>query len=149
MRRHSLEDIKAFATSDESEVAWLRLKDRFGDAGLVCVGIIRCVDDAVWEIDTFLMSCRVMGRRVEDAFLCYLCELAAGHGAKRIQGVYRKTAKNKPVQTFFSNRGFSELSNPEADTWIYGVPVSKGMTFWPNCIARIDAESGDNEWRKS
>ena len=73
-RRHSLEVVRQLAGSHQAAVAWLRLGDCFGDLGLVCVGIVRAAEEQVWEVDTFLMSCRVMGRAVEDAFLSYLAE---------------------------------------------------------------------------
>ena len=89
-------------------MAWLRLADRYGDSGLVCVGILRAVDDDTWEIDTLLMSCRVMGRQVEHAFLSYLGELASSAGARRLRGIFRPTAKNAPVQDFYSVHGFAD-----------------------------------------
>ncbi len=109
-RRHKADDLRRLAESPEAAVAWLRLADRYGDSGLVCVGIIERLDDECWVIDTLLMSCRVMGRRVEDAFLSYLAELARAGGARRLRGVLRPTAKNTPVQSFYPDHGFAELS---------------------------------------
>ena len=138
-RRHTLEDIHKFAASPDSEVAWLRLKDRFGASGLVCVGIIQRAGDEAWEIDTFLMSCRVMGRGVEDAFLSYLAELAAARGATRVRGVYVRTSKNNPVATFYADHGFSEVARPDENSRVYEKKLYPEAFVWPAYIQRIDS----------
>src|SRR5262249_17336163 len=120
-----------------SAVAWLRLRDRYGDMGLVCVGILREVDSTVWEIDTLLMSCRVMGRQVEDAFLAYLMEVAQERGAKTLRGVYIPTRKNEPVRDFFSARDFvvdGDTTNGATGT-TYVRPLD-GTAVWPPTIQR-------------
>ncbi len=91
----------------------MRLADRYGDLGLVCVGILERLDEKCWVIDTLLMSCRVMGRNVEDAFLSYLAELATRRGARLLRGILRPTAKNLPVRNFYPEHGFSELDEIE------------------------------------
>ena len=131
-RRHNLDDLRRLAESPDAAVAWLRLADRYGDLGLVCVGIIERLDDECWVIDTLLMSCRVMGRHVEDAFLSYLAELARAGGARRLRGVFRPTAKNTPVQTFYPDHGFTELAARRrraflsGRTWRSGVRLADG-----------------------
>jgi FkbH-like protein len=136
-RRHDIDEVSRLARSPEAEVAWLRLADRFGDMGLVCVGIIRQVDQAVWEIDTLLMSCRVMGRQVEAAFLAYLFELATGRGARRLRGVFRPTAKNRPVQDLYPTHGFTQVQASEAEV-VYERDAVAQPYPWPSLIARID-----------
>lgn len=109
-RRHALEEVRRLGAADDAVVAWLRLADRFGDLGLVCVGIAKAVGGeaagqaGLWEIDSLLMSCRVMGRKVEDAFLSYLAEQARGRGARRLRGLFVETAKNAPVRAFYRER---------------------------------------------
>jgi FkbH-like protein len=137
-RRHLLDDIKQMSESPSSEVAWLRLHDRFGDLGLVCVGIVREIDKSLWEIDTLLMSCRVMGRNVEDAFLSYLAELAMAHGATILRGIYIKTPKNKPVENFYIDRHFTEINHPDENTWIYESLLTEGSFKWPDHINRLE-----------
>jgi len=111
-RRHALEEVRRLGAADDAVVAWLRLADRFGDLGLVCVGIAKAVageaagQAGLWEIDSLLMSCRVMGRQVEDAFLSYLAEQARGRGARRLRGLLVETAKNAPVRAFYDERGW-------------------------------------------
>lgn len=137
-RRYSLDEIKFFMDSPEHEVVWMRLTDRYGDMGLICVGIVSKVDVHLSEIDTFLMSCRVMDRKVEIAFLSYLARVAAEHGAKRLRGVYRKTAKNKPVQSFYPDCGFIEVGRNENGEWLYEKDITAGGFLWPEVIKRQD-----------
>jgi FkbH-like protein len=137
-RRHKLEAIRRLAAHPEARVAWLRLRDRFGDLGLVCVGIVRKLAPSVWELDTLLMSCRVMGRRVETAFLRYLAERAALAGATRLRGVYRETAKNRPVRGFYPAHGFSEVHRT-TEAIVYEADLDD-LPAWPPIVAREDEE---------
>jgi FkbH-like protein len=84
-RRYTEEQIAKMAASPEWRVRWIRVRDTFSDNGLVGVAILH-LQGSTWEIDTFLMSCRVIGRTVETAFLAHLIEEAEAGGGKRIQG---------------------------------------------------------------
>lgn len=130
-RRYTIEDVRRFDQSAEARVAWLRLRDRLGEMGIVCVGIIRKIDDSLWEVDSFLMSCRVMGRRVEDAFLSHLFDLARTAGAKRVRGIYRPTAKNHMVKDFYSERGFIQIGT-RGEEVLYEREPPEGL--WPSTI---------------
>jgi FkbH-like protein len=138
-RRHSVDEISRLARSPHAAVRWLRLRDRFGDLGLVCVGIVRAADDDpdVWEIDTLLMSCRVMGRQVEDAFLSDLRTAAAAGGARHLRGVYRPTARNHMVANFYLQHGFVETSRAD-DRVCYELPVTPAALPWPEVIQRAE-----------
>jgi FkbH-like protein len=133
-RRHKLDDVRCLMASEAAEVAWLRLADRFGDAGLVCVGIIRAVEPAVWEIDTFLMSCRVMGRQVETAFLAYLAELAAKRGATSLRGLYCPTPKNQITHQFYPEHGFMEVGQVEKAGTVFEISLPSDTLVWPEVI---------------
>ncbi|CEF48512.1 unnamed protein product [uncultured bacterium] len=82
-----------------------RLKDRFGDHGLVSVLICRVCGD-VGLIDTWLMSCRVLKRQVEDEMLNELARRARMRGCARLEGVYMPTAKNGLVKDLYERLGF-------------------------------------------
>jgi FkbH-like protein len=104
-RRHTAAQIAQ--TIDDGAVAlWLRLADRFGDHGLVGVAIA-CPSDEAWSVDTFLLSCRVIGRGVETALLAELEARVRGKGADAIAGEYVPTEKNRLVETFFPAHGFA------------------------------------------
>jgi FkbH-like protein len=136
-RRHARDELGRLAASQDARVAWLRLADRFGDLGLVCVGIVRRADADAWEVDTLLMSCRVMGRGVEDAFLAYLAELAAAAGARRLIGRWLRTARNRPVATFYAERAWHELCGGD-DERVYERVIAADHPPWPAHIRRLD-----------
>lgn len=87
----------------------LRLVDRFGDNGVIAIVIGKLVDDFDLLIDTWLMSCRVLGRQVEQATLALLAQQAAALGAQRLIGEYRPTAKNAMVREHYQKLGFHAL----------------------------------------
>ncbi|MDQ6671972.1 MAG: HAD-IIIC family phosphatase [Chloroflexota bacterium] len=82
-----------------------RVTDRFGDNGLTGVVLAR-PDGDVWEIDTLLLSCRVMGRRVETALLAVVADEALRSGARRLTGWFLPTPKNAPSRDCYSTHGF-------------------------------------------
>jgi FkbH-like protein len=86
----------------------VRLADSFGDNGMISVLICRQSEDA-WEIDTWLMSCRVLGRKVELAVLAELTEQARARGITRLLGRYLPTEKNKLVEAHYEKLGFTLL----------------------------------------
>jgi FkbH-like protein len=94
----------------------LRLLDRFGDNGIIALVIGRFVpfDDAI-EIDTWLMSCRVLGRLVEEATLNLIAAEATRLGAKTLIGRYIPTTKNGMVKDHYEKLGFAAFDR-EGDT---------------------------------
>jgi FkbH-like protein len=106
-RRYSEADIQAFVQSNTSDVACLRLRDKFGDMGIVGTCILR-YEDSLAIFDTMLMSCRVLGRGVEDVFLRKMLDLAILRNCTSARGEYYATKKNSQVEDFFAKQGFSE-----------------------------------------
>lgn len=136
-RRRGMEDVRALAGAASSRVGHLRLADAYGDLGLACVGILRQDETAAdWLIDTFLMSCRVMGRGVEEAFLSYLGECARGAGASRLIGEYLPSAKNGIVSGFYSEHGFRPQAGEDGGRR-FVIELSGGALPWPSHIVRI------------
>jgi FkbH-like protein len=111
-RRYGEPEIQRFMDDPRARVYWVRVEDRFGDNGIVGVMIVREQDDA-WELDTFLMSCRVIGRTVEQAMLGVLAEHARQEGMKRLVGRFIPTAKNAPAQNLFADHGFQLVDEVE------------------------------------
>ncbi|MHB9074520.1 MAG: HAD-IIIC family phosphatase [Desulfobaccales bacterium] len=107
-RRYSESDIKDFASDSDVDMVFLRLKDRFGDSGITGCCILKFVNE-VAIIDTFLLSCRILGRGVEDAFLIQMLKRAKKRGSKIVVGEYCATRKNSQVEHFFEQRGFTEI----------------------------------------
>lgn len=84
-RRYSDADIKALNESDDSDVIYVRLRDRFGDSGIVGVCILKCEGEKA-IFDSLLLSCRVLGRRVVDAFVVQALRPAKKGGSKMAIG---------------------------------------------------------------
>jgi FkbH-like protein len=105
-RRYTETQIADLAADPAWRVWSLRVTDRYADNGLVAVAMTR-VDGDVCEIDTFLMSCRVIGRTVETALLAHLAEDARRRGASVLQGWFLPTKKNAPAQDFYRDHGFT------------------------------------------
>ena len=119
-RRHGLSQIEAFMRNGDCVHFCLRLRDRFADHGLVAV-LIAVRRDRVLEIDTWLMSCRVIGRTVENAMLRHLCARAELLGVTKIRGLYFPTPKNQIVKDLYPRMGFSRATEevPEGEAWVY------------------------------
>jgi len=135
-RRHSAAALAELAAAPDAVVGWLRLRDRFGDQGLVAVGILRR-DGRRAEVDTFLMSCRVMNRRVEQAMMAFLVEHARRLGCDELAGEYVRTARNGMVEQLYAELGFeAEPGQPQR----YRLDLRRGDVAWPPVIRREDAE---------
>jgi FkbH-like protein len=96
-------------TKYEFEVYSLQVSDKFGDEGIVGVAIIR-KEPTVWIVDSFLLSCRVIGRKVETALLARIVADAKEQKVSAIIGEHVPTLKNAPVENFYSSHGFEKLT---------------------------------------
>ena len=122
-RRYTQSDMVAILQDDRSIALQLRLIDTLGDNGIIAVVITKPDnDDSSTLIDTWLMSCRVLGREVERATLNLLVDQARKRGLKRIIGEYRPTAKNKMVKDHFRSLGFGPLS-ATAESSLWQLPI--------------------------
>jgi FkbH-like protein len=108
-RRYSEADVQAVMDDGRAFGLQLRLLDRFGDNGIIAIVIGRAQDNGDLLIDTWLMSCRVLGRQVEEATLTLVAQEARRLGAKRLIGEYRPTAKNGMVKQHYAKLGFTLL----------------------------------------
>lgn len=105
-RRRSEAEVLAVMNDPEWVGYSMRLRDRFGDHGLISIVIGRKNGEAM-EIDTWLMSCRVLKRQVEEEVLKELARLAGQRGCRRLEGIYLPTAKNEMVRDFYPRMGFA------------------------------------------
>jgi FkbH-like protein len=108
-RRRTEAEVQALIGRDDHVCLSARLQDRFGDHGLISIVIGRAAGDTM-EIDTWLMSCRVLNRQVEETMLHQLCMRAQAKGCTRLIGVYLATAKNDMVRDFYPRMGFQSIS---------------------------------------
>ncbi|HLC52754.1 MAG TPA: HAD-IIIC family phosphatase [Candidatus Nanoarchaeia archaeon] len=131
-RRYSEAEIKSLASNTNSAVYHIHSKDRLGDAGIVGCAIINIENDSA-TIDTFLISCRVLGRKIEDALLHHLISEAKNRGVKAIIGSYLPTKKNAQTQNFYKHHGF-DLLEESADQVLWILNVENYNSTWPEFI---------------
>ena len=94
-----------------------RASDKFGDHGIVICATARLDGDGA-DLQSLLMSCRVVGREVETAFLAELLRYLGTRGVQRVDAAYRPTAKNQMVRDFYERHGFrSAGSDGETSLW--------------------------------
>jgi FkbH-like protein len=106
-RRYTEGQVSALAASGRHWFHWFRLRDRFADHGLIGV-LLAEQADSIWRVDLWLMSCRVIGRGVEDFMLERLVEAARMQGVSTIRAEYIPTAKNEMVRELLPKHGFAE-----------------------------------------
>ena len=109
------------------------VRDRFGDNGIVGL-VMAHFDSGILNIETFLLSCRVIGRGVETSMFAYLCQHAANRGAGTLQGRIVPTAKNVPVRELFSSHKFKKLSEKESGETAWTLDIQKSPVTWPEWI---------------
>ncbi len=122
-RRYPDAEIARLAMDKDVFTAQVRLVDRFGDNGIVSAVICRRAP-SVWDIDTWVMSCRVLGRGIEERILDHLVHAARAAGATMLTGTYLPTPRNGLVADLYRRLGFA-LSAAAAD----------GTTTWHLTIA--------------
>jgi len=105
-RRYSEAEVQGFIEGNDWLVAHFSLADIFGDAGIVGLALIRMEAEATAVLDSFLMSCRVIGREAESAFLEALLRKLQERGTQSMRAHYLPTAKNKLVEDFLPRHGF-------------------------------------------
>lgn len=113
-KRYSEEEIKALA--ERGDIITVHMRDKYGDQGLVSVLILK-YEKALADIDSFLMSCRVMGRSAEKEIIALVKEMLIKKSISRVSASYIKTAKNAPVAELYDNLGFSVVSGSESEKY--------------------------------
>ncbi len=119
--RRSESDIQQLCQSASWACLTVEVSDRFGDYGLVGVIIYETTSE-VLNVDTFLMSCRVLGRGVEHRILARLGEIAREHGCRHVDVPYIPTKKNQPALDFLSSVG-ARFTQSTAQGLLFHWPV--------------------------
>jgi FkbH-like protein len=123
--------------ADRMALGWrvlaARVKDRFGDNGLTGV-IIAEPASRVWRVDTFLLSCRVMGRRVETALLAALGDEALRAGATCLQGWYLPTDRNAPAADVYRDHGFEAIDTQPDGGTLWQLDLTAGLPRVPDWL---------------
>jgi len=118
-KRYAEEDIKKFIDDNSTKIYSFELSDKFGDYGITGLSIckINNKNKIEAEIDTFLMSCRVIGRDIEKVFLEEVVKELFKEGVSIIKARYKETQKNKQVENFYSDMGF-DLGHKENEYFL-------------------------------
>jgi FkbH-like protein len=115
-RRYTEAQVTALEADPAKLTMQVRLTDRFGDNGMISVIV---VDRATWEIDTWLMSCRVLGRRMEEAVLAQIAGAARAAGATTVTGRYIPSVKNKMVAEHYGKLGFERVEHGDGGETVW------------------------------
>jgi FkbH-like protein len=129
-RRYTDPEVAAAGNDPEVFTLQVRLADIFGDNGVISIVICRPGEARVWEIDTWLMSCRVLGRKVENMVLREILNHAHTAGIDKLLGTYRPTDRNKLVIDHYAKLGFTKIAEDET-----------GMTRWELLVKEAAPES--------
>jgi FkbH-like protein len=123
-RRYTEPQIAGMAKQPDWHIFSIKVRDRFGDHGLVGVAIAHDQGEQC-EVDTFLLSCRVIGRTVETALLAHLAESARRRGCKRLVGWFLPTKKNAPARDFYEQHGFErQKTDGTGSLWAFDLESS-------------------------
>lgn len=123
-KRYTESEILSFMGSGRFKVYSLGLKDNYGEYGVTGLMIVEMLGQQA-RIDTFLMSCRILGRRVEYKFLQFIVESLKEHGVNQFAAAYAPTQKNQQVANFFPEIGFSISSTSDGGVTHYEADVDK------------------------
>ncbi|MBL6989673.1 MAG: HAD family hydrolase [Bacteriovoracaceae bacterium] len=145
-KRYTDSDIENFMSSNSHDVLYLKLNDNFGDSGIVGVAILNHKNNET-VIDSLMLSCRVIGRGVEDIFLQSCILKAMQRNSQRVLASYHKTAKNSQVKTFYSQNGFDIISKDEESSIFAYDKINKQLNI-PNYFKTIDTTGADITWNQ-
>jgi len=122
-KRYHEEDLKKFLDENKMMVGCAQIQDKFGDNGITGVFIVEKINSDEWFLDTFLLSCRVMGREVEKAIFYYIINEAKKNKVKKLKAKFVPTLKNKPIENLLPNCQFFK----EGDYWVYDMETPFNM----------------------
>jgi FkbH-like protein len=118
-RRYTEAEVAELEADNDAFTLQVRLVDKFGDNGMISVAICRLSEPGTWNIDTWLMSCRVLGRQVEHMLLRELMLQGRRLGITRLVGAWYPTDKNGIVRDHYAKLGFTKK-----------IERGDGATFW-------------------
>lgn len=108
--RYTEAEIDKIANDDQYITMSFNLKDKYGGYGLISVVILKKQEDEILFIDTWLMSCRVLKRGMEEYVVNKIVNESKKHGYKKIVGEYIRTTKNSMVENIYKKYGFNSIT---------------------------------------
>jgi len=122
-RRRTEAEVLGILEQEHLSAFSMRLSDRFGDHGLIAV-VVGVALSEEFVIDTWLMSCRVLKRQVEEEVLNEIVRLARDRGCTRVIGRYIPSAKNGMVRELYPQMGFEHVREESGGTQVYALNVA-------------------------
>jgi len=107
-KRYQEREVEKMILDSNFIVTSVQVEDKFGDNGVTGVFIIKKENKKEWRIDTFLMSCRIMGRDIEKGIMTYIINKARANNIEKINADFIPTQKNKPIENFLSDHKFKK-----------------------------------------
>ncbi|MGA2131161.1 MAG: HAD-IIIC family phosphatase [Bryobacteraceae bacterium] len=137
--RRSESDIQALLGSGKAECLTVHVSDRFGGYGLVGVIIFRAGADTI-SVDTFLLSCRALGRGVEHRMLAELGRIARERGLGAVEARFVRSQRNQPALLFLESVGLPfQTVRGEALAFRFPAEFAAGMRYEPSVAPRAAA----------
>ena len=112
-KRYTEEIISQLVKDNNYEVIAINVADKFGDNGLTGLAIVEKKDKRIWRIDSFLLSCRIIGKKVEETLLAYIIKVAKSNKAHFLMGEFIPSKKNKLAEEFYQKCGFKKFQNKD------------------------------------
>jgi FkbH-like protein len=138
-RRYTEQQVEEISIRPGWDIFCVHVRDGFGDNGLVGV-VITHDTDGVREIDTYLLSCRVIGRTVEKAVLAFVAEDARRRGCHELRGWFFPTKKNAPAQDFYAANGFRRFGEQGAGSE-WSLDLARDVPACPRWINLVTTEN--------
>ena len=105
------------------------MEDCFGEHGISGVAIVKKSGECDWIIDTFLLSCRIIGKKIESVFLNEIIDIIKSKKASKLYGQYIGSKKNHLTKDFYKKHDF-DLSDKENGIWEYDLQkISEAIDF--------------------
>lgn len=124
-KRFSKQEAMTIIERDDADVFLYQVIDKFGDNGIVAAAVVEYADNAV--ISEFTMSCRVMGRHIENAIIEDMENAARNRGFATLNGIYIPTSKNKPVEGMYSSVGYKAKETRENGTMEFEIDLGQSL----------------------
>ena len=134
--RYTVSELEGLNADSNCVVRYFNLKDRFGDNGLISVIVMKC-DGETLLIDTWVMSCRVLSRGMEEFICLAMISIARDRGCKKILGRYVPSKKNQLVAGLYERLGFEKCQEDDNHTSYWELSLQDGNPEYPVYIRRI------------
>lgn len=107
--RYTENEIINMIKDSKYDIISINVSDKYGDNGITGLVILNYIEDKFAVIDTFLMSCRIIGRNIEYKIIDFIVNLVSNRNFEKLYSTYLQTNKNEQVRLFYENCGFSIL----------------------------------------